>query len=765
MSEQEGNENSNSCNLQQFKRNLYFYGKLMSVRDFKLEQDYMNGKRRLVNRFVYGPGIIRGFGELSLKNTGGNIEIEFTKGGVAFDCCGNEIVVPDGKVRPVYLGAEKLTAMMLTGGQYYLYLAYSEIDAEPVPTAANASSCDEKCCNSRKEEDFVVIASENPPDSNTIDCSEIPADYHTEEELREWIDQQIKSLLSCEDRRVFLAAIIKNKSISNEDSDFVDIVETLKYRSIVYNNQLLSDLLRCHISTDNPHNLGLEVEEEKVEFSNGIITINKADAITLDADKDNHEITIGESHSARTDNPHNVTAGQVEALESVDGVTRDDGGNVDLAPDNSITITPDTGNHRITIGETHSARTDNPHGVTAAQVGALVSVDGVSNPGDNVDLVQADSITITPDNDANTITIGEGHSALTGNLHQTTHEQINDVRGIFEDENDDIRNKHISNNDAIKWNKAAEEPVGLNSINYVENPGGNIDLVGKNAIEIIPLEDNVVNDVVEPIIIITESHSTNKDNPHETTAEQVGALSTQGGFITGPIHIRTEEWNALTGEATKTYGVMGRLTEDLETGSDYRTAGVVGVSEIPGTHGVYAQAPKESHALYVEGSALFTGPKTGYVVDIFKNASGKTLKTGDVVKLKGTPLSRFFGEGDKIPVPEVTLADKESDNCTIGIVDRKAIPDEKDATKKTKTGDPTSVKNGEELYVVTLGTYAHCKVDAANAPIAVGDLLTSSKNPGFAQKAMEPQIGTIIGKALEPLEKGTGSIAVFVNIQ
>jgi len=68
-------------------------------------------------------------------------------------------------------------------------------------------------------------------------------------------------------------------------------------------------------------------------------------------------------------------------------------------------------------------------------------------------------------------------------------------------------------------------------------------------------------------------------------------------------------------------------------------------------------------------------------------------------------------------------------------------------------------------YLVTLGTFAHCKVDATESAIAVGDLLTSSNNPGHAKKATNPQIGSIIGKALEPLNEGTGYIAVFVNIQ
>jgi hypothetical protein len=45
----------------------------------------------------------------------------------------------------------------------------------------------------------------------------------------------------------------------------------------------------------------------------------------------------------------------------------------------------------------HILDPDNPHGVTAVQTGALVSVDGVSNPGGNVDLVAGSNITITPD--------------------------------------------------------------------------------------------------------------------------------------------------------------------------------------------------------------------------------------------------------------------------------------------------------------------------------------------------------------------------------
>lgn len=61
----------------------------------------------------------------------------------------------------------------------------------------------------------------------------------------------------------------------------------------------------------------------------------------------------------------------------------------------------------------------------------------------------------------------------------------------------------------------------------------------------------------------------------------------------------------------------------------------------------------------------------------------------------------------------------------------------------------------------------YCKVDAQYAPIEVGDLLTTSSTPGHAMKASDPlkAFGTIIGKALRPLEAGKGLIPILVALQ
>lgn len=70
---------------------------------------------------------------------------------------------------------------------------------------------------------------------------------------------------------------------------------------------------------------------------------------------------------------------------------------------------------------------------------------------------------------------------------------------------------------------------------------------------------------------------------------------------------------------------------------------------------------------------------------------------------------------------------------------------------------------GEKLIAVA--GRVPCKVDASYASVKPGDLLTSSDTRGHAMKATNPQIDTILGKALEPLDSGTGVIEVLVTLQ
>jgi hypothetical protein len=60
-----------------------------------------------------------------------------------------------------------------------------------------------------------------------------------------------------------------------------------------------------------------------------------------------------------------------------------------------------------------------------------------------------------------------------------------------------------------------------------------------------------------------------------------------------------------------------------------------------------------------------------------------------------------------------------------------------------------------------------CKVTAEHGPIEIGDLLTTSALAGHAMKAGDPAraFGTVIGKALRPLQSGCGLIPILIALQ
>jgi hypothetical protein len=66
---------------------------------------------------------------------------------------------------------------------------------------------------------------------------------------------------------------------------------------------------------------------------------------------------------------------------------------------------------------------------------------------------------------------------------------------------------------------------------------------------------------------------------------------------------------------------------------------------------------------------------------------------------------------------------------------------------------------------VALSGTVPCKVDAGYGEIRPGDLLTASPTPGHAMRADEALPGTVVGKALEPLEAGTGVIRILVMLR
>jgi len=71
---------------------------------------------------------------------------------------------------------------------------------------------------------------------------------------------------------------------------------------------------------------------------------------------------------------------------------------------------------------------------------------------------------------------------------------------------------------------------------------------------------------------------------------------------------------------------------------------------------------------------------------------------------------------------------------------------------------------GSDEIPLAVAGIVPCKVSAENGAISVGDLLVTSGTPGHAMRDEDPAVGTVLGKALEPLEDGSGVIRVLVTL-
>lgn len=82
------------------------------------------------------------------------------------------------------------------------------------------------------------------------------------------------------------------------------------------------------------------------------------------------------------------------------------------------------------------------------------------------------------------------------------------------------------------------------------------------------------------------------------------------------------------------------------------------------------------------------------------------------------------------------------------------------------TAHKMNEKAANEIPLAIVGIVP-CKVSAENGPIQPGDLLVTSATPGHAMKGTDRArlVGAVVGKALEALNEGKGTIQVLVTLQ
>ncbi|MHA1211238.1 MAG: hypothetical protein ACTSSH_02140, partial [Candidatus Heimdallarchaeota archaeon] len=165
--------------------------------------------------------------------------------------------------------------------------------------------------------------------------------------------------------------------------------------------------------------------------------------------------------------------------------------------------------------------------------------------------------------------------------------------------------------------------------------------------------------------------------------------------------------------------------------------------------------------IFSKDAANFTNPQFAAI-----NIDGAS---GDI-KLAGADCAEEFDIVDNANINPGTVLVMNNDNLLepcANPYDQKVIGVVSGASN-TKPGIILGrVASDHKRLPIALTGKVYCNVNADYAPIQIGDLLTTSATAGFAMKAsiQAKSFGAVLGKALQPLNSGTGLIPILVTLQ
>ena len=178
-----------------------------------------------------------------------------------------------------------------------------------------------------------------------------------------------------------------------------------------------------------------------------------------------------------------------------------------------------------------------------------------------------------------------------------------------------------------------------------------------------------------------------------------------------------------------------------------------------GNLGVGTTAPAER--LEVNGNLKLTG--TGNIT-----AAG-TIEAG-IIKAKYQDVAEWVESSQELAAGTVVVLDSSKSNQVVA--SNQSYDTRVAGVISAKPGITLGEKGNQRVLVATMGR-VRVKVDASRTPIQIGDLLVTSDIAGLAMKSEPVEFagrklhmpGTIIGKALEPLARGSGEILVLLSLQ
>lgn len=254
MSQESSEESGTDRILEQFEKNQFFQGKLMTARDMQTEQEYHAERVHVLNRFGLGRGILYGAEVSSVEETDTELKVT-VEPGVVVDAYGRPVVIEHSTTKTLPLPSEDTI---------YLYIRFNEAELESVPVPEVRGASTEEYMSNRVVEGFELTYQESPPDEfdelPLIDTS-IDEDTDTESFLQmlanRYHQRNRSKLEPVEDPSIFVGSFERTR-----DGAWIKGSDTVK-RGLVYDNDMLYSLLVNHITdTERPHNISGDLADD-----------------------------------------------------------------------------------------------------------------------------------------------------------------------------------------------------------------------------------------------------------------------------------------------------------------------------------------------------------------------------------------------------------------------------------------------------------------------------------------------------------------------
>jgi hypothetical protein len=237
--------------------------------------------------------------------------------------------------------------------------------------------------------------------------------------------------------------------------------------------------------------------------------------------------------------------------------------------------------------------------------------------------------------------------------------------------------------------------------------------------------------------------------------------------VTGPFVSRLDLWstNLNTGVRnwslrpdTVVYGDFSILQSNARLGDPFGAGTSRLYIKNDGKVGIGTTAPTTT--LHVAGSTRITANLT---------VDGDVAVTGNIAA-KYQDVAEWVPSRSELAAGTVVVIDPDRSNHVLASL--RAYDTRVAGVISARPGVVLGESGAGKVMVATTGR-VKMKVDASSGAIRIGDLLVTSDREGIAMRSQPLDLGgtpihrpgTLIGKALEPLEKGVGEILVLLSLQ